>query len=139
MEEEEEYPMNVFEQQIHQTDTKVLREAISAFFEHSNVMFIIVRSTGEIILSNAIWAKKTGWTQAQLKKMRIEDLTHPEDLEKTLDAVQQITKERLLISGFHNRWKKPSGEWIKLDWHGYSSKDGKYMFGVAVPDYDEAD
>lgn len=106
----------------HETDSEVLYEKLRisdqqfrGAFEHAPIGMAIVGLDGKWIQVNRSLSKMLGYRPAELMKITFQDLTHPEDLNKDLNALNK------LVSG-----KKDTYEMEKRYFH----KDGSTIYAI---------
>lgn len=60
--------------------------------DHLPVAVFMVSSSGEVMLANALCKKLLGYTPEEMKGMKFQTFTHPEDLEKDIHLLSQSLK-----------------------------------------------
>ncbi|WP_263141593.1 PAS domain S-box protein [Pseudomonas sp. RIT-PI-AD] len=71
---------------------------------------------GYFINLNPAWAKTLGWSDAEMKNQPFSELLHPEDLERTAQAMQQLRRERR-VTAFENRYRHRDGGYRWFSWN----------------------
>jgi PAS domain S-box-containing protein len=61
------------------------------------------------------WATALGWSADELRKTRLIDLVHPDDLEETL-ALRELLRNADSKVLFDNRYRTKSGDYVWLSW-----------------------
>ncbi|RQO69400.1 histidine kinase [Pedobacter sp. KBW06] len=106
----------------HETDSEILYEKLRisdqqfrGAFEHAPIGMAIVGLDGKWIQVNKSLSKMLGYRPAELMRITFQDLTHPEDLNKDLNALNK------LVNG-----KKDTYEMEKRYFH----KDGSTIYAI---------
>lgn len=84
----------------------------------------VLNADGYFESSNPAWQTVLGWSEAEIAKTSIFDLIHPDDLEKTHAALNELKHDKLVFR-FENRYRHKDGEYRWLSWTGVP-EDGKF-------------
>ncbi|MFW6295174.1 MAG: sensor domain-containing diguanylate cyclase [Halanaerobium sp.] len=98
------------------------------FFEINLNLLSIADVYGNFIKVNKAWSKLLGYTTDEIESMKFLDFIHPQDLEKTLNAVDKL-KEQKTVSNFINRFKDKDGNYHYIEWN--SSPYGEKIYASA--------
>lgn len=86
-----------------------------AFFTLNLDLLCIASTEGHFLKINASWESILGYTIEDLLNVKMLDLIHPDDQEKTLEALQTLDSGVTLLS-FSNRYKHKDGHYKHLEW-----------------------
>jgi PAS domain S-box-containing protein len=86
------------------------------FFEINLNLLSIADVYGNFIKVNKAWSKLLGYSTDELENMKFLDLIHPDDLEKTLKAVEKLKEQKTVIN-FINRFKDKNGNYHYIEWN----------------------
>jgi PAS domain S-box-containing protein len=98
-------------------------KSFRAIFEYSPLGIIQVDSKYRYVLVNDAFCRFLGYTEAELKQMTILDVTHPEDVETTKEAISKFAKDFGQIQRFEKRYLTKSGQEV---WGLVSSRSVQY-------------
>lgn len=90
------------------------------FFEESADMFVIASLDGVFIDVNKAFCQALGYDKAFLTSVRFLKLVHPDDVEKTIDAMDEL-REGADVIGFQNRYRTAHGKYVLLEWRARSN------------------
>lgn len=86
-----------------------------AFFTLNLDLLCIASTEGYFLRINNSWEQILGYTIQDLLNVKIIDLIHPEDQEKTLQALSNLDSG-IAIHTFINRYKHKNGQYKYLEW-----------------------
>jgi PAS domain S-box-containing protein len=104
--------------------------AISRFFELSLDMFCIANLDGYFKLVNPAFLKTLGYSEKELTKNSYLNFVHPEDLESTKVAIQNLSKAQPTIN-LENRYRCKNGAYKCLHWTLNSTLDEQLIYYIA--------
>lgn len=90
--------------------------------------------TGKYLFVNERYCELTGYTRDELVgKMRMHDITHPDDLQLTVDSLRRLVDEGVPFA-IQKRYIRPDGSivWIDKSVSAITDRDGKRRSIVAV-------
>lgn len=125
---------------LNQRELKRRGEVLSTIFENSPVGIIQLNSDLKFVMANSAYQELVGYTEAELKNLKLLDITHPEDCASTLSAVPQLNSGTPL-KFFEKRYIHKSG---KVIWARVSSRviqfegSNEMNYFSAVEDVSEA-
>jgi PAS domain S-box-containing protein len=113
-----------------QADEELRRktEELDRYFTNSLDLLCIADTDGCFRRLNLEWEKTLGYSLEELQGMRFLDLVHPDDLEKTEDAVAQLSSQ-ITVLNFVNRYRRKDGSYRWIEWRSYP--EGKLIYAVA--------
>jgi PAS domain S-box-containing protein len=79
---------------------------------------------------NPAFTKILGYTEEELLKQQFLVLVHPDDLQNTLDAIQQLERGEAVIN-FENRYQTKSGSYVSLQWMATPEPVSKTIYAIA--------
>ena len=125
--------------------TARLRESERRFqttFEQAAVGMAIVGPDGKLLQVNRRLCEIVGYTADELTKLRVQDITHPDDLAPDLEAIRAMRSGELASYSRIKRYVRKDGDivWIKLVVATVRDEDGRHLdyFVAAYEDITEA-
>ncbi|RYZ69520.1 MAG: PAS domain S-box protein, partial [Proteobacteria bacterium] len=106
-------------------------EEYRKFFELSSDLFVIVDSRGLIQTVNPVWETVLGYRTEEFIGRPIMAFIHPDDLEKTVDALAYASRH-LSFKGFENRYRSKNGHYRTIRWSTTSKGPAIYAVGRDV-------
>jgi PAS domain S-box-containing protein len=103
-------------------------EELDRYFSNSLDLLCIADTEGRFIRLNPEWEKVLGYRIEDLQGKRFMDFVHPEDLERTLDAVSALDEQRSILN-FENRYRAKDGGYRWIEWR--SHPHGRLIYAVA--------
>lgn len=98
------------------------------FFNANLGLLCIADTDGNFIKVNRAWEDFLGLPSHQLEKMRFVDFVHPDDLAATLDTMEKLANQQLIVN-FVNRYRSKDGSYRHLKWKFHPQ--GKYIYAAA--------
>lgn len=121
-----------------ETLTEQLLEAestLSLFFKSSTCFFMVAGADGYFKKINPAWTNVFGWTLEEMKNTPWEDLVHPDDLDKTIDAGHRMRNGEI-IKHFTNRYRTKTGEYRSVLWSCPEFSNGySYVTGIDITSF----
>ena len=81
----------------------------------STDVILVARFDGTITAVNPAWGRVLGWTEAELVGSNLLDLIHPDDLDRTREGAQSLSRGATL-SRFDNRYRHKDGSYRWIAW-----------------------
>ena len=78
-------------------------------------LLAVLNTDGYLESSNPAWQVVLGWTELELSQTSVFDLIHPDDLERSHAAFEQL-KAGIPVLRFQNRYRCKAGGWRRLSW-----------------------
>lgn len=109
------------------TEEELLKrsEEIETFFNCAIDLLCIANTKGEFLRLNKEWERVLGYTLSELQSGKFLDFVHPDDLEETLMALEQLSNQIKVIN-FVNRYRCKNGEYRWIEWKSYPHGDKVY-------------
>jgi diguanylate cyclase (GGDEF)-like protein/PAS domain S-box-containing protein len=102
---------------------------IERLFEMTSDLLATISTDGRFLLLNPAWETVLGWSRAELLARPINDLIHPDDVERTLALMLTGSHRDAQLENFTNRFRHRDGEWRSLAWSGRC--DGEVWYTAA--------
>jgi len=118
------------------TETRNAYKEQESFFNLSVDMMCVASVDGYFKRVNQAFKKTLGYDK-ELLDQPFRNFIHPDDLERTLDAVTRQTEEGEVILDFTNRYRASDGSYRLLNWRSTADPDGQVMFALARDITDE--
>jgi PAS domain S-box-containing protein len=100
---------------------------------HSNDMMAVMEFNGRRRAINPAWSRILGFDEETLLTAPFFEITHPDDRERLMVAVQQL-KEGKPIFHFEDRLRHKDGGYRTISWTGVPGEDVFYAIGRDVTD-----
>jgi PAS domain S-box-containing protein len=107
---------------------KVAEEELNQFFNVSLDLLGIANTDGYFLRLNPIWEKTLGYNREELMAKRFLDFVHPDDLDRTQEAISTLAAQQKVFS-FENRYRCKDGTYRWLQWS--SAPAGKLIYSAA--------
>ncbi|MBE9176263.1 PAS domain S-box protein [Synechocystis salina LEGE 06155] len=101
---------------------------LNQFFSLSLDLLCIANTEGYFLRLNQQWSNTFGYSLEELKQRPFIEFVHPDDVEDTMQAVNQLRTGKNL-TGFTNRYRCKDGSYRWLEWRG--SPSGKIIYCAA--------
>ncbi|MGD9201434.1 MAG: PAS domain S-box protein [Chitinispirillia bacterium] len=101
------------------TEQKVLSDSEQKFrniFESTNNLTVVSDLNGNFIETNPSVIKLLGYTQKEFVDLKYTELIHPDDLEKTINTLENNMLKGKRIVDFENRYRHRDGYFRWLSW-----------------------
>ena len=93
---------------------------LDRFFTLTLDLFCITDLNGTLIRINPQWERTLGYPEGTLKGSSFLDLVHPEDIDSTLEAVEQLTHGKE-VRDFTNRYRCADNSYRWIEWRSIAS------------------
>jgi PAS domain S-box-containing protein len=121
----------------HETEIKQLlseqKKELDIIVENSP-LGIVLTVDGKIVKSNSTFKRLIGYSEAELKKMKVADISSPEDIEKSKEFMSQMNSGELDQFSIVKKYvRKDSGIiWAKTSVNAFKNNQGKVEYQVAM-------
>lgn len=109
--------------------------AFRLIFEHASVGIVVVDAELRILDANAAYCEMLGYTKQELLKLRIPELTHPQDRQRDIEFLPHLLAGRIPRYRAEKRYITKKGEtvWANIVGTALFDESGKarYAFGIA--------
>jgi PAS domain S-box-containing protein len=103
-------------------------EELDQFFNLSLELLCIATTEGYFLRLNPAWERSLGYSREELTAKRFLDFVHPDDLERTHNAVSTLASQQKVIY-FENRYRSKDGTYRWLEWT--SAPAGNLIYSAA--------
>ena len=110
------------------TEQKLQHEELENFFKVNLDLLCIADVMGNFIKVNKAWEKILGYETKELENRKFLDFIHPDDMEKTLQAMESLKKQKEVIN-FVNRYKTKKGSYRYIEWRSVPAEN--YIYAAA--------
>lgn len=110
---------------------KSLREAkeeLEHYFDASLDLLCIATTSGLLIKTNREWERVLGYSEKELNGNVFMSFIHPDDLERTTEAMEILRSGKDVLS-FENRYRCKDGSFRYIDWR--ATPEGPLVYAVA--------
>ena len=90
-------------------------DELDKFFSVALDLLCVANTDGYFLRLNPSWERILGHTRKELMAKRFLDFVHPDDLERTLQAVSTLASQQKILS-FENRYRCKDGTYRWLKW-----------------------
>lgn len=98
------------------------------FFNVALDLLCIAGIDGKFIKVNKAWESILGFSSEDLEKRNFLEFIHPEDMQQTLDAMQQLSEKNPILN-FVNRYQTKDGDYRFIEWR--SRPVGNQIYAAA--------
>ena len=108
---------------------------LSAFFNMREELFCVASARGYFIKVNSKWMLHFGWDEHDFYSHPYKFFIHPDDIEKTEKAEQDMANG-IPVKNFVNRYRCKDGTYKTVSWDANPYVDGEYAYTISkiVPD-----
>ncbi|MFW5787164.1 MAG: PAS domain S-box protein [Halanaerobiales bacterium] len=107
---------------------KDTKEELETFFDLTPDLLCIADIEGNFIKVNKAWEKKLGYKAEKLENSKILDFVHPDDLDKTKEAMNDLADQKKVLN-FVNRFQDKNNNSHYIEWRSYLR--GEYIYAAA--------
>jgi len=119
--------------------TEKLRESEERFrriFEDGPLGMVISDQHYSVLKVNKALAEMLGYSEQELLECNIEDMTYPEDVEKSVKLSRQVLRGKMPLFSLEKRYVKKSGEilWVNLTATAIRDEEGNVLYAMGMID-----
>ncbi|HEX3452379.1 MAG TPA: EAL domain-containing protein [Solirubrobacteraceae bacterium] len=107
---------------------------IARLFEMTSDLLATISLDGRFTLLNPAWEPALGWTREELQANPVQQLIHPDDVERTLALLLAGNRRPAHMENFTNRYRHRDGSWRSLLWSARCDGDTWYAAARDVTD-----
>jgi diguanylate cyclase (GGDEF)-like protein/PAS domain S-box-containing protein len=107
---------------------------IARLFEMTSDLLATISLDGRFTLLNPAWERALGWTREELQANPVQQLIHPDDVERTLALLLAGDHRPAHLENFTNRYRHRDGSWRSLLWSARCDGDTWYAAARDVTD-----
>jgi len=115
------------------TEKKKAEEERNQFFNITLEYLCVAGTDGYFKSVNPVWTKTFGFTEKELLSKPFFEFIHPEDVDSTVDAVSQLSKQNPVVN-FINRYRCKDGSYRWLSWSATPQNDTIYAAAHDITD-----
>lgn len=116
---------------------KIKTEELDKYFTTSLDLLSISDISGIFLRLNPEWEKVLGYPIDEIVGKRIIDFVHPNDVDKTLEALSLLAEQKE-VSNFVNRFRTSTGSYRWIEWRSYAEGRKVYAAARDITDRTEA-
>ena len=128
-------PLLMYGSHVDISDRKQWEEEVSKktdmlekFFDVNLDLLCIADNDGRFIKANKAWERVLGYPEKELLEKPYMDFVHPDDVQKTRDAMAQLMSQKEVMN-FVNRYRTKSGDYRHIEWR--SKPSGNLVYAAA--------
>ena len=110
------------------TEEKEKSGELERFFSVNLDLLCIADSEGRFLKLNKAWESTLGFPVNELRMKKFLEFVHPDDLEKTLEAMSQLDNQEVVLN-FVNRYRCKDGSYRFIEWRSHPY--GKLIYAAA--------
>ncbi len=119
-------------QDITQTkQAKAQLEEFQKLFKISSDLMAISNFKGYFEVLNPKWEEILGYTDEELKAQPFLHFVHPDDLDRTQQEAEELTKGKGETLKFENRYRKKNGTYVWLEWNTVIDYNSQKFYSIA--------
>jgi len=109
-------------------------ERFRATFEKTSAGMVIAGQDGRLLQTNPAFCKFLGYSEDELRRLTVQDITHPDDLDDTCRQVDEITAGTRQVLDLEKRYARKDGTkvWGHTTSVFLADSDSKSSYSVAV-------
>jgi len=107
---------------------KTQAEELESFFSVNLDLLCIADLEGNFIKTNEAWSQILGYSTEELNRKSFLDFVHPEDMQATLNAMDNLGKGNEVIN-FTNRYRSKKGSYHHIEWRSHPK--GNLIYAAA--------
>ncbi|MBT8299362.1 MAG: PAS domain S-box protein [Maribacter sp.] len=95
---------------------------------------IVLTVDGNIVTANKTFIELIGYSQTELKKFHVKDISAPENISRSLDLMDKMNSGEIDSFVLNKKYKKKDGSflWAKTNVNAVRNADGKTKYQVAI-------
>ena len=114
------------------SEMKMAVSEIEAIFEMSLDMICIADiNTATFTKINPSFSRILGYTEEELLGRPFLDFIHPDDVQKTVDVIEQELKKGSKVLSFENRYRRKDGEYLTFEWNSHPAPELGITYAIA--------
>lgn len=113
---------------------RALKDKLDNFFQTAGDLMCLANNEGYFIEINPAFIKILGYTPEELLRTPFIEFVHPDDKEKTDQAMKKLIKGEL-VGDFTNRYRKKDGKYTWLTWNATPHDGVIYAVAHSVDDF----
>ncbi|MCK4340799.1 MAG: PAS domain S-box protein [Phycisphaerae bacterium] len=123
---------NVKQSEKHAAELELAGEAFRSAFEHAPIGMALIASDGRYFQVNEVLAGMLGYARDELLAVTFRTLTHPEDLEYSNEAFENIATGRVDENRFEKRYVHRNGQaiWVVLASRLHRDERGQPLYVI---------
>ncbi len=103
-------------------------QELENFFNVALDLLCIADTSGYFIRVNKAWENLLGYSTAELEHRQFLEFVHPDDIQATLDAMNELSEQNPILN-FINRYRTKEGDYRFIEWH--SVPVGSFIYAAA--------
>lgn len=119
---------DITEQKMVQEELAVRTRELEGFFNVSLDLLCISDKKGSFVKLNKAWEDILGYSVAELEGAMFLDFVHPDDVEKTINAMQNLNDNKNILN-FVNRYRCSDGSYKHIEWRSHPYDN--YVYAAA--------
>ncbi|WHH60090.1 PAS domain S-box protein [Petroclostridium sp. X23] len=111
---------------------RILKHNLERLQKISNTMIVLASLEGNLMTAPPAFCRLLGYSEEELLRLKIKDITHPDDFKKDWDNCQRIILNKFASFDMEKRYIKKDGSivWVYIDCTIFQDSEGKPMFFV---------
>jgi diguanylate cyclase (GGDEF)-like protein/PAS domain S-box-containing protein len=120
--------LTISARQVAQQKLRETSQELNNYFNQALDLFCIADTDGYFRKLNPQWEKVLGYPVQELENKPFLELVHPDDIETTIGALQQLSSKQPVIN-FVNRYRHRNGDFQWIEW--CSMPQGELIYAAA--------
>jgi PAS domain S-box-containing protein len=125
---------NITERKQTEIALKISEQKLKGIFELANSGILLMDNKGTILMENDWWHQELGYSEAELKKINIDDLTFEDDLEMSQKWANQLFEGKIDKYQIEKRFirKDKTQLWVEISISGIKDEKNKVEKAVGI-------
>ena len=123
---------DITEQKRAEIELLISQERFRTAFEDGAIAMSITSIEGTLLSVNNAFCELTGYTKSELKCLRFQDFTHPDDLEINIRELNRLTRGEISSFRMEKRYIRKDGNiiWGEISAAGVKNQDGRIDYMI---------
>jgi PAS domain S-box-containing protein len=119
---------DVTERKLAEQALQLKTQELERFFNVALDLLCIADTDGYFRRLNPLWESILGYTRGEILEKPILDLVHPDDRQRTIEAMATLASQKEVIN-FINRYRRKDGSYCWIEWN--ATPHGKLIYAAA--------
>jgi PAS domain S-box-containing protein len=125
---------DITDRQQAQEELRLSEQRFRGIFEQGTMGLIFIGPDYRMIRVNPAFCRMLGFSEQELTQMTPLDITHPDDIDRTVNGLEKIFSGASIDSKFEKRYLKKNGEiiWVSVSSTMVRDLGGRTLYGLGM-------